>query len=231
MVAANLNASINSKIRICKINASYKNEVYNLLYGFTNDEEKAYLNRYQRTSDRYNSLVGLTLAKQLSNQRVSESLTLLHNKKGQPYLINCEEYISISHCTNTVVAAISPCRVGIDIECPLSNVREDLFLSKDEYKKLRGSKNRARLLTTLWTLKEAYLKLEGTGFLVDPTTISFYKVNNNWLLRGSNGYFFTKNMEDGMILSLAAEKAFPIQLQEISEADLVSGFTFVPCNL
>ena len=99
----------------------------------TNEDEKQYLKRYKKLTDRYNSLLGLSLAKKLSNKRPSEGLSLLHNELGQPYLVSSKEYISISHCEDTIVVAMSSNKVGMDVEKRLLNQGYELFLADEEY--------------------------------------------------------------------------------------------------
>ena len=56
-------------------------------------------------------------------------------------------------------------KVGVDVEKRLPNKGYELFLTDEEYALFNKSKNKDDLLTTLWTLKESYVKLKGTGFL------------------------------------------------------------------
>lgn len=210
------------QIRVCLISASYNSRVYNKLLHLTNKDERNYLKRYKKLTDRYNSLLGLSLAKKLSAKRLSDNLSLLHNEVGQPYLVGCNEYISISHCEDTIVVAMSSNKVGIDVEKNLPSKGYELFLADEEYALFNKSENKDDLLTTIWTLKESYVKLKGTGFFLDPTIISFNKIKDKWFLKDDTCTFYSENLPNGMKLSIATEEEILIRLVEkITENELI----------
>lgn len=92
---------------------------------------------------------------------------------GKPYLKDYPSLqFNLSHSGDYAVCAITQnAPLGIDIECcsdPLSPARNFLSIAKrffapDEYKKILEAKNRESYFLTLWTRKEAYLKLLGKG--------------------------------------------------------------------
>lgn len=210
-----------SKIRVGRISASYDARVYNKLLHLTDKDEKQYLKRYKKLTDRYNSLLGLSLAKKLSNKRPRGHLSLLHNELGQPYLAGCNESISISHCEDTIVVAMSSNKVGVDVEKRLPNKGHELFLADEEYALFNKSKNKDDLLTTLWTLKESYVKLKGTGFFLDPTIISFNKIKDRWFLKDDTCIFYSENLPNGMKLSIAIEEETSINLEKVTESEVI----------
>ncbi|MGH1352050.1 MAG: 4'-phosphopantetheinyl transferase family protein [Methyloligellaceae bacterium] len=102
-------------------------------------------------------------------------------KEGKPYI--CEGFpeisFSITHCDGATFAAVSTqYNIGIDAELAEGIVEDALIndvLSIGEYQSLRGlpeDKRNSRFFE-LWTLKEAYTKLTGTGLAVDLKQIAF----------------------------------------------------------
>lgn len=90
---------------------------------------------------------------------------------GKPSLIGCPDiHFNISHCKYAVACAVDSRPVGIDIECR-GRYKHSLAaycMSPTEMEWIDGDDLR---FTTLWTKKEALLKLLGTGITDDVKTI------------------------------------------------------------
>jgi len=88
-------------------------------------------------------------------------------------------HFSISHVDPMVAVAVSAEReIGLDIECVDQNVSPDLiaeFAHVDERNSIGGlpRPREIREFIRLWTLKEAYTKLTGTGHALDFKSIKF----------------------------------------------------------
>lgn len=88
-------------------------------------------------------------------------------------------HFSVSHLDQLVAVAVSAEReIGIDIECIDQNVSPDLiagFAHVDEAHSIGGlpRPREIREFIRLWTLKEAYTKLTGTGHTLDFKAINF----------------------------------------------------------
>jgi 4'-phosphopantetheinyl transferase len=90
---------------------------------------------------------------------------------------------NLSHTLHLAVCAVGPARsqLGVDIERLPENLETALALAKrffspqeiDTLRKL-GRSEAARLFTTLWTLREAYLKARGIGLGVALDQICFH---------------------------------------------------------
>ena len=92
------------------------------------------------------------------------------------------------------------------------------------------SKNKDELLTTLWTLKESYVKLKGTGFFLDPTIISFNKIKDRWFLKDDTCTFYSEDLSNGMNLSIAAEEETSINLEKVTENELIEClYSYIVC--
>lgn len=95
---------------------------------------------------------------------------------GKPVLKDCTNlFFNISHSGDYAVCAVSKQPVGIDIErigAYQPNVARRVC-SDAEQKLLEQCEDPARLFYRLWTLKESYVKLTGTGISVPLSQITF----------------------------------------------------------
>ncbi len=100
---------------------------------------------------------------------------------GKPYISDGLPKLSfsITHCDGATFVAVSPrYKIGIDAEI-VDGVIEDALMSDvlsirehETLKNLPEDKRKSRFFE-LWTLKEAYTKLTGTGLAVDLKQIAF----------------------------------------------------------
>ena len=94
--------------------------------------------------------------------------TFLYNEHGAPYLQGGPCF-SISHCKQGIAVAVSDLPIGIDIE-GLRTVDEALVrktMNLDEQHQIAMSQNPEVEFIRLWTRKEAYVKMLGTGIISD----------------------------------------------------------------
>lgn len=92
----------------------------------------------------------------------------LYNEFGKPYLPNGPHF-SISHTRTGVAVAVSESAIGIDIETirtPSDGLIERT-MNAAEQTWIASQPDVAVAFTTLWTQKEAVLKLRGTGIMDD----------------------------------------------------------------
>ena len=118
----------------------------------------------------------------LEKNGYSFDFTVAKKEKGKPYfLYNDKVYFSVSHTQGIVAVAIHDSEIGLDIEQLRSGKRAvaQRFFHPDEVKYLdKVSKTEPRsfdeqyqmsniqydnAFTQLWTIKEAYVKMTGTG--------------------------------------------------------------------
>jgi 4'-phosphopantetheinyl transferase len=89
-------------------------------------------------------------------------------------------HFNVSHTDGLSVIAVSRDRpVGIDVEAAQTSLEEEFvrtFLSRPEWNGVRRlpEARRQRDVVRLWTLKEAYAKLLGTGISADFTSLEFH---------------------------------------------------------
>ena len=91
------------------------------------------------------------------------------NEYEKPYLKGeTEKFFNISHSGNIVACTVSDVECGLDIECfdnphDLMNVA-GRFFSVLEQNAIMTSPNPLEAFCRLWTIRESYVKMRGTGF-------------------------------------------------------------------
>ena len=120
------------------------------------------------TSCRYpisNSPLGCPIA---ALPRPINTPSFLYNEHGAPYLED-GPYFSISHCKQGIAVVVSDSPVGIDIE-GLRKVDDGLVrktMNTQEQAQIAAAANPEQEFIRLWTRKEAYVKMQGTGIISD----------------------------------------------------------------
>ena len=94
----------------------------------------------------------------LLKQITSESMNILHNDNGKPYLQSSDLNISISHTKNYVTILLSKKNVGVDIEKYSDRIKKisTRFVSEDEF---IDSDNEIQHLLVHWSAKETLFKI------------------------------------------------------------------------
>ena len=94
--------------------------------------------------------------------------TFIYNEHGAPYLA-VGPYFSISHCKQGIVVAVSETPIGIDIEAirPLNEGLVQKAMNPQEQAQIAAAANPEQEFIRLWTRKEAYVKMQGTGIISD----------------------------------------------------------------
>jgi 4'-phosphopantetheinyl transferase len=111
---------------------------------------------------------------------VPHSIVFSRSKNGKPFLENNIVRFNLSHSGDWVVMSIAEAEVGIDAELirPINYHIAERFFSKDEVTILNSKEGDEKLayFFDLWTLKESYLKLIGTGL---TRSLSSFTVHMN----------------------------------------------------
>lgn len=130
------------------------------------EERRERVTRFRFEKDRRLCLgAGLLLAHALRRAGVSDlSLRLLSN--GKPVLSACPDVrFNLSHSGTLAVCAVSDHPLGVDAEV-LQGVHPEvsaLCFQKAEQEWIDQAADPGRAFTRLWTRKESYLKMLGTG--------------------------------------------------------------------
>lgn len=97
---------------------------------------------------------------------IGKNISFIYNETGKPSLVEKPDiYFNLSHCTKGVVCAISEFSVGVDIQDYVSYSKKlaQHIMTIQEIKDIEAANNCDRLFTQLWSMKEAYCKMTGTG--------------------------------------------------------------------
>lgn len=97
---------------------------------------------------------------------VREPLRWDYNEYGKPRLRDFPElHFNLSHCDGAAACALSDFEVGVDIQdiTPPDSGVVRMTMSDGECGLIAGSAAPERTFTRLWTVKESYLKLLGSG--------------------------------------------------------------------
>ena len=105
----------------------------------------------------------------------------VYNEHGAPYLA-VGPYFSISHCKQGIAVAVSETPIGIDIETirPLNEGLVRKTMNDVEQIHIFSSSHPETEFIRLWTQKEAYVKMQGTGIIADMHDILCNATNVHW---------------------------------------------------
>ena len=116
------------------------------------------------------------LAYQLLKQGLREAYGITENpvfeygEHGKPFIVGHPEiHFNLSHCKEAAVCVVSDHPVGIDVES-IREYRDSLVrytMNDDEVRQIESSEHPDVAFIRLWTMKEAALKLIGTGISND----------------------------------------------------------------
>lgn len=153
---------------------------YEKWFSLMTEEKQKKISNYKSFDRKKSSVAGEKLVKEYIGKTLniaSQSLKILTDDNGKPYIENCPIHFNISHCENTLVYAFSEEEIGIDIEKirPISLSVAKRFFSLDEQKYVFGqplneynseNSNTPEILERfyrIYTLKEAICKKSGIG--------------------------------------------------------------------
>ncbi len=120
------------------------------------------------------SIPKIKLAKELNINPCD--IVIIRDKNKRPLYKDYNYYYSVSHTKNYLAFVLSKENVGLDIE---ERVLRDFkaisyVSSEEEYNECKEPDD----YYTLWTFKEAYAKLKGTGITKELKNILTYKYKN-----------------------------------------------------
>lgn len=96
---------------------------------------------------------------------ITDSPSFIISEHGKPSLAGYPDiHFNLSHCPTAVICAVSGHPVGVDIESVTRKASNSLInytMNEDEQKMIANSREHTFL--RLWTMKEALVKLRGTG--------------------------------------------------------------------
>ena len=129
--------------------------------------------RFTHLFGQYCCLKSYEMLQQLlaSTYTLHSTPTFDYNEYGAPSIKN-GPYFSISHCKSGIAVAVSNQPIGIDIEA-IRLLKLDLLkktMNPLEQQTILSDQQPDWAFTRLWTQKEAFLKMKGTGIISDLHT-------------------------------------------------------------
>ena len=101
---------------------------------------------------------------------IEENPQFEYNEHGKPSIVGHPEiFFNLSHCKEAAICVISDEPVGVDVES-VRSYNESLVhytMNETEVQQIELAENQAVAFIRLWTMKEAALKLQGTGISND----------------------------------------------------------------
>lgn len=170
------------------------------------DQEIGSLPSYEGKSSYY-SLLSRYLAKKTVSEYTHcniQDVEVLKDNMGKPYICkpqNARTSISISHSVPYIAIGLAKnLKLGIDIEVYKKIKMRDLLVAfhfeESEYlKRIKNPKAKLTSFYKIWTLKESYLKMKGTGFLTSniPPIIKNRNIISRYKDEGRKPlYFYTR---------------------------------------
>lgn len=111
-----------------------------------------------------------TLLHMINNLNCSEE-DIIYNKYNKPMLKNNNKYFNISNAGDISLYVEDDCEIGIDIE-EIDEKNIDIKnYAFNENEILYIDKNEIDNMHLLWTRKEAFVKMLGTGFIEKPSDL------------------------------------------------------------
>lgn len=153
---------------------------YQKWYALMSGSQQERVNRFRFEDDKKRTVAGQMLAKNAIAawcKVPAESVVLAESETGKPYAVDLPVEFNISHSGELVVCAVDAQPVGIDVEMirpihlriakRVCTEAELVYLfgrtpSEEDFADTTDPETLARFYE-LWTQKEAYCKLKGTG--------------------------------------------------------------------
>jgi 4'-phosphopantetheinyl transferase len=105
---------------------------------------------------------------------ITENPVFEYNEHGKPFIVGHPDiHFNLSHCKEAVVCVVSDQPVGVDVES-IREFKESLVrytMNDGEIREIESAADPASAFIRLWTMKEATLKLVGTGISNDIKTV------------------------------------------------------------
>ena len=147
------------------INADNIEKYYNQL-----DERRHESVLKQKNADnRIRTLTAGLMIKRICDEN-DLKMQLVYNEHGKPEFVNSDIKFNLSHSGKYLACAYGNEQVGVDVQ-EYRFMKDSLiirFLHETEQKNvLSDLENKQKLANAIWTVKEAYIKMLGTGLSFD----------------------------------------------------------------
>ena len=126
--------------------------------------------RYKHLFGQFACLKSWLMLKELLAPLNINEMEMDFNEHGKPFLAHHPEvHFNLSHCKNGIAVVVDSSPVGIDIESFRSSNLSliEKTMNPVETEQIFTSSDPVEAFTQYWTMKEAVLKLRGTGIVND----------------------------------------------------------------
>lgn len=171
---------------ICSIRA-FSDADYERMYQTASPDRQQKADRFRFPDDRARCLCADHLARQMLSRASGmplEQITFEYGEKGKPSA-NLPLYFNLSHSADMVLCAVSERPIGVDVEQikPFRAGLVDRFFTKTEADYILGDMPEipecigdpvvCSRFYRVWTAKEAYVKMTGTGISTDLKQVCY----------------------------------------------------------
>lgn len=181
--------------------SDFSEDDYKNTYDILGTQEQKRVDRYKRDDDKKRSLLAHILLKKLMKKEYKSECELMYEENGCPHFIENELFVSLSHSSDVAFCAVAENPVGVDVE----KIRDISFslinrVCVDEEKdyvlagfkhsadeKIISDENVKKRFFEIWTAKEAYFKMKGSG-ITDLKSVNTLKIEKQSFCE--NGYVF-----------------------------------------
>ena len=158
-------------------------ELY-ILYESLPSFRREKIHEYRKKNDIRNSIISYRLLEYAMMKEVgiylrSQKHIWRYGKYGKPYLADFPNiHFSISHCSHAVLLGLSNDEIGVDVEDYIDTYDESLnfILSQREEDIIIKSKYPNQVFTSIWTLRESYMKYTGVGLCENISTMDVIRL-------------------------------------------------------
>lgn len=140
-------------------------------------ERVAHIREMHKADDRRRSIGASLLLKQYLSKHGRTLVDVQVTSDGKPYVEGL--HFSIAHSGTYAALAVSDTEIGIDIEVirPLPAMVMERKFNKEEQSLVLHSDHPDEMFMRIWTAKEAYLKMKGTGIRINLAAIDTCHMN------------------------------------------------------
>lgn len=163
----------------------------------------------------------------LAKNNITVIPPLSFSERGKPSFVGQKIYFSLSHSKNKVCAAISfESEIGTDVQAEsiFSDKMKRRVFCDNELRTAERTENPNKFFTTLWAVKESYLKNTGSGIAYNLKSLDFSKALSFDFFEEQERYY-TVFYFDGYALSVCSSEKEKQRLFSVAANELVEFVT------
>ncbi len=207
-------------MKLYKFNINdFTDELFDSSYNDLSADKKSRVDRNKNEKNKKLMVAGDMLLKKALSEKDIVSTEFYKNAKGKPYIKNTPYYFNISHSEDICICAVSDKEIGADIEKIRNvNLKTSIkFATENELRYIFGkipedddfkadfNESTIDLFSRffeIWTLKEAYFKMLGTGISSDLKSVEFF-IEENKVICNKYAQMTTDKSINGYVISIS----------------------------